>query len=293
MPAATALVLQRAMTTMASASTPSGSSLTKHFYDHEGWKEQDGTLRDSALFGAKEVGPIRDAAYIQRMSRLLDHVRSAGTYLNLLECGCGGNPELAFSSLLRHYTGVDFSRTGIEAARAVMEESGVPYTLLEGDICRLPFKDSEFDAVYSAHVIYHIPDPDAQAAAFSEAMRVTRAGGVGVFVLANPRPLLFPARLATRVFADLAPVRRVLDAVRRKPPLPYKPMPLGWMRDCLAPFGDVSIEVYALASTWFNQKVSEHGIGALAWRAIERLERDFHTSAAELGNYVQIIVRRR
>lgn len=272
--------------------TPSGSKLTQRFYNEQGWREQNGALTDSVLFGAKHVGPIRDAAYTRRMTRLLDHLRGAGTALNLLECGCGGNPELSFAPLLRHYTGVDFSKTGIEAARAVMRESGVPFTLLEGDICRLPFRDGEFDAVYSAHVLYHIPDPVAQAAALSEAMRVTRRGGVAVFVLANPRPLLFPARLATRVMADITPVRRILDAVRPKPPLPYKPMPIGWMRDHLAPFGTVDVELYALASTWFNQSVSERGLGALAWKAIERIERDFRTRAAPLGNYVQIVVRR-
>lgn len=272
---------------------PSGSKDTRDFYDREGWKEQDGQLRDVALFGVRDDGPIRKAAHARRMSRLLAHFRALGPELNLLECGCGGNPEPAVVRLCARYTGVDFSRTGVEAARKTLSPQPVPFELIEGDICQLPFTSSAFDAVYSAHAIYHIPDPAAQRAAFSEAMRVTRPGGVAVFVLANPHPWAFPLRFAQRLAADTPGLSRVLRALRPKPMLPYQPMPLGWMRRVLEPFGSVAIEVHAMASTWFNQRVPEdRGLGRAAWRLIEKLERDRPALAARLGNYVQIAVLR-
>jgi ubiquinone/menaquinone biosynthesis C-methylase UbiE len=273
---------------------PAGSEDTKEFYDRDGWKEESGVLKDTRLFGVKEDGPIKQAAHAYRMQRLLRKLGEAGTPLNLLECGCGGKPEIALLPLCASYTGIDFSATGLEVARQRLSRHPVPFELVEGDICDMPFSDGRFDAVYSAHAIYHIPDPRAQAAAFREALRVTRPGGIAVFVMANPYPLAFPIRLIRRLAADAPGISHLLNAIRRKPPLPYRPMSLGWTRGKLAPFGNVSVEVHAMASTWFAQSVSDrYGVGKLLWKLCRHVEQRHPGFAGHLGNYVQITVRKR
>jgi ubiquinone/menaquinone biosynthesis C-methylase UbiE len=115
-------------------------------------------------------------------------------------------------------------------AAAALERANVTFDTVEADITNLPFEDDTFDVVYSAHAIYHIDTVDSQAAALSEAMRLVRPGGRAIFVPANPFPLLFPYRLIRRVLAMTPGVNTVLNRLRAKPPLPYLPMPLGWMK---------------------------------------------------------------
>jgi SAM-dependent methyltransferase len=166
------------------------------------------------------------------------------------------------------YTAVDFSVTGLSEAAAALTASGVAFKTVEADITDLPFADGEFDVAYSAHALYHIDRADGQAAAFREIMRVVGPGGRAVFVLANPFPLLFPRRLIRRVLAMTPLVNSVLQRARKQPPLPYLPMPLGWMRRQLEPWGEVRIAGFAIPSVWFEREVSERStLGRWAWRA--------------------------
>jgi SAM-dependent methyltransferase len=266
---------------------------TKEFYDRIGWQIRDGRTVDDLLFGDRETGPLRAALRRQRLDRVRAALRRAGEGLKLLETGCGGNPAIGLLDLCAHYTGVDISTTGLHVAREHLRDASVPFVLREADVCDLPFEDGCFDAAYSAHVIYHIPDPQAQRAAFREIARVVRPSGVAVLILANPLPLLFPIRLARRLAATSAGLSGLLDRLRRKAPLPYRPMPLGWIREQLAPFGEVTTACYALESVWFNQHVSERGgLGKLLWTAAELAERRHARRLARLGNFVQIVLRK-
>lgn len=170
----------------------------------------------------------------------------------------------------------------------------MPFTLKETAASDLPFSDRSFDAAYSAHALDHIPTVDEQATAFREIARVTRSGGVALFLLANPRPLLFPVRLARLPLPDTPYLGDVLNRLRPKPPIPYRRMPISWMRRQLALFGDVSVSCHILDSTWQNQHVSEYSMfGKLMWMAKHRMEQRFADSIAILGNYVQIVLRKR
>jgi SAM-dependent methyltransferase len=165
---------------------------------------------------------------------------------------------------------------------------------VEGDITDLPFDDDTFDVAYSAQAIYHIDTAHGQAAAFSEALRVVRPGGRAIFVMANPFPILFPYRSFRRVLAMTPVVNTILNRLRTKPPLPYLPMPLGWMKRQLSKWGDVRITGYAVSSVTFDRRFSETtAIGSLIWRAIERLETNHSDIAARLGCYVIIVVDKR
>lgn len=269
--------------------TMTGTPATREFYEREGWKRADGRLKDSALFGIKNDGPIRVELHQLRLSRIREVL--GGTGRKLVECGCGGTPATWLAERCSHYTAVDFSQTGLAEAANALQKTGVPFQTVAADICKLPFADGSFDAAYSAHAIYHIDNPAAQAIALAEVMRVVRKGGSAVFVLANPFPLMFPLRFARRALASLPGLSALLNRVRPKPPLPYLPMRLGWIRRQLQPFGTVRIIAYRMASTETNQNVSEtSGVGRLLWRVMRVLETRYPRAAARLGTYVTIIV---
>ncbi|PSO50807.1 MAG: hypothetical protein BRC40_15100 [Cyanobacteria bacterium QH_8_48_120] len=268
-----------------------GTEATKLFYDQLGWKERDGRAVDPYLFGVHEDGPIRIELHEVHLERVRNALSRAGTNLSLLECGCGGNPEQSLLDLCSDYTGVDFSETGLEMAESKLSTAGVPHQLKAADVCNLPFEDGRFDAAYCAHMIYHITETASQAAAFQEVMRVIKPGGTAVFIVVNPRPLLFPVRLLKRLIADTPFVGQVADKLRPQPPLPYKPMPLRWMQQQLASWGNVEMMTYSLPTTAFNQRTSEYkGIGKQLWKAIRWLDLKYPKSSVYLGNYAQISV---
>lgn len=265
------------------------------FYDKVGWqRDEDGVTQDKRLFGVREDGPIRQALHRLRLVRIRESLAADdASGLSMLECGCGGNPAFFLARLFDSYTGVDFSRQGLDVAQERMADAGLSGSFVQAELSALPFDDNTFDAVYSAHALYHIADVGLQERALEEIMRVVKPGGRVALVLANPRPLLFPARLLRRVLADTPGISSLLNRLRRAAPLPYKPMTLGWTRRRLRRHGSVDITCYAIASTWFSQDLSEHrGIGRAAWKSVAWMERRWPRLSARLGNYVLITVRK-
>jgi len=264
-----------------------GTERTRTFYNETGWKEHDGASVDHHLFSVKEDGPIRVVLNRLHKDRIWTALSRAGSRLNLLECGCGGHPEKLMLGLCEKYTGVDFSDTGLGMARTSFANVGIPHHFQAADVCALPFEDGAFDAVYSAHMIYHIEDPAAQDAALHELMRVTKVGGVVVLIAANPRPLAFPIRFLQRLAADTPLVGPLLNRLRKKPPVPYNPMRIGWMRRRLARSGLVEILGCSMPSTKFYQNITEFkGSGKFLWKAIQWLDVNYPRLSAYLGNYV-------
>lgn len=270
-----------------------GTERTRRYYDEEGWHSQDGDSVDHNLFGLKEDGPIRVELRRLNTDRIHLALSRAGTALNLLECGCGGAPQRGLLVLCSRYTGVDFSETGLQMARSSFSDVRIPHEFLNADVCALPFDDGAFDAVYSAHMIYHIDDAVAQDAAIAELIRVVRPGGVVVLIAANPYPLVFPVRLARRLASNTPVVGSVLNRVRSNPPIPYKPMAIGWMRQRLARAGPVEVIALSMPSNYFYREVTEFkGLGKLLWKAIRWLEVDYPRLSAYLGSYVMLTCKK-
>lgn len=268
-----------------------GTRDTRTFYDLEGWIENEGRSVDAHLFWAREDGPIRSGLHALHWDRIHAHL---GGDLNLLEVGCGGNPEPLLWPICKSYVGCDFSSTGLALARKKVAGGTIPCEFFNADACSLPFADGGFDAVYSAHMIYHIANPEAQAAAIGEMVRVVRPGGHIVLIAANPRPLAFPSRTLKRLLAD-SPARPILDRLRKPPTLPYNPRPIGQMVEFFRKAGasDVQVFVYAIPSTEFAQKVSEfRGYGKPLWRLISYMDRNFPRLSGRLGCYVTFAVTR-
>jgi ubiquinone/menaquinone biosynthesis C-methylase UbiE len=265
-----------------------GTAATRDFYNRIGWRRKDGTLVDTRLFGWTD-SPKRKAIDDQRKERLRHIVGGPG--LKFAELGCGGTPALFLADRCASYTAVDFSSVGLSEAALALRDANVPFETIEADITDLPFEDNIFDLVYSAHVIYHIDTVHGQAAAFREAMRILRPGGRAIFILANPFPLLFPYRLFRRVLAMTPGVNNILNRLRAKPPLPYLPLPPGWIKKQLKTWGAVTVTGYAVPSVEFDRRVSETtAVGRMLWRAIQRLEMSYIDLSARLGCYVLIVV---
>jgi SAM-dependent methyltransferase len=268
-----------------------GTPETREFYDQFGWHASEGgTTNDMHLFGALLRGPLRDSMHMLRTERIKAIFDRVGA-LRLLEAGCGGNPATEFLPFCEHYTGIDFSQQGINVSRGALTDCGVPHDLRVGDICSMPFADASFNAVYSAHVLYHIADAASQQRALEEIARVLRPGGVAVLVLANPFPVLFPGRLAAQALAK-SPVGSLLRKFR-KSPLPYLPMSIGWTEAILSRFGTVETSCYSLSSTWFDHHVDEKGrFGQHLWNAMHFAEEHLADRLAHAGCYVQYVLRR-
>ncbi|MGI9595718.1 MAG: methyltransferase domain-containing protein [Acidimicrobiales bacterium] len=270
---------------------PSGSRRTQLFYDEQGWTENDGQLIDLELFGTKEDGPIRIELHETFQQRIHDAIATAGSDIDLLECGCGGSPEVSLLDLCSTYTGIDFSDTGLKQAARQLEAAAVIHDLQKADVCNLPFADDRFDAVYSARMIFHIPDPAAQARAVSEMLRVVKPGGVAVIITANPFPLLFPERSLKRIVALTPVLGPVANRLRPTPPLPYEPMSLRWFKRQIGDKGAVDMISNGLPSTAFNQRVSEFStVGKRLWQLLRWVEISFPRGSVPLGNYTQITV---
>ncbi|NNC99541.1 MAG: class I SAM-dependent methyltransferase, partial [Gammaproteobacteria bacterium] len=247
------------------------------------------------LFGVKEDGPIRIAAHELGTIRIKAALQNGKgkEKLSILEAGCGGTPAAFLFDLCSHYTGVDFSDTGIKSANKILVNTNMPYSLRESDITNLPFADATFEAAYSAHVIYHIDEPTGQAKAFAEIMRVLKPSANAVFILSNPRPFAFPVRAFKRIVADTPILSSLANRLRSAPHIPYKPMTLGWMHRELKQYGEVSIICHAIPSNNFYQNITEfRGVGKVLWKTILWLQREFPRLSARLGNYVQISVKK-
>ena len=268
-----------------------GTEATRDFYDQVGWKRQDGILNDVRMFNWQE-GPIHRQLEILRRDRVL-HLIESGSWL--VELGCGGTPSAYLADKCSKFTGVDFSVVGLAEAANALKKTGVEFELVESDITSLPFEDNKFDVAYSKHVIAHIDTVVGQIAMLSEAMRVVKPGGLLILITGNPFPLLFPYRLTRRLLAITPGLNWLLNKLRTKPPLPSKPMTLGWMKRQLEKCGEVTITGFEVPNWEFDRLVPAETtrVGSLVWRFILWLERYHPKSATRLGCNVLILVKKK
>lgn len=114
---------------------------------------------------------------------------ASGTGFNLLELANRGYTTM----------GLDADASLCQLANSAAVAFELPARAVCGDGCRLPFRDGDFDAVYSRSFFEHVYDRDL---AIAEQLRVLRPGGLLVIQdgnLLNPRLLfdllvLYPLR---------------------------------------------------------------------------------------------------
>ena len=98
----------------------------------------------------------------------------------VLDIGCGSGGialHLVEAHAAGHVTGFDVEAPVIEAAKNRAARRGLAgrATFVQAPPGPLPFRDGEFDVVFSKDALLHVPDKDAL---FAEVFRVLKPGGV-------------------------------------------------------------------------------------------------------------------
>jgi ubiquinone/menaquinone biosynthesis C-methylase UbiE len=93
----------------------------------------------------------------------------------LLEGGCGvGNYVVILSKLGFNVTGIEIDKERVEISLKNIKKYKVNAKIVEGDIRKLPFKDNEFDYIFSHGVVEHFKDTEI---ALKEFYRVLKKDG--------------------------------------------------------------------------------------------------------------------
>jgi len=107
----------------------------------------------------------------------------------VLEVGSGGGIDSAeFARNGAEVISLDFTHLGASTTRDLLREAGFVPNPVRSDASSLPFRDAEFDCLYSFGVLHHIPDvvPVVQ-----EIARVLKPGGELTCMLYNKASLLY------------------------------------------------------------------------------------------------------
>jgi ubiquinone/menaquinone biosynthesis C-methylase UbiE len=102
-----------------------------------------------------------------------------GDQIKILDCGAGGPvpPLVLFHEQGFETWGIDISNEQLELARQYCNEKGLQINFRQGDMCRIPFDDENFDCVYEHYSMCHLSKVET-AKAISEMHRVTRKQGL-------------------------------------------------------------------------------------------------------------------
>jgi hypothetical protein len=147
----------------------------RDFYERTGWQRTaGGEYVDTRLFVDTRavMAPYRARA----RARLAPLLAGGGRYF--LDAASGANPAAEFSSGYTCHVCVDFTQRALREAR---DQLGARGRYVHADLARLPFRDGSFQALYSAHTLYHLPAvPQRQA--LRELARMLAPGAPGVIV---------------------------------------------------------------------------------------------------------------
>lgn len=113
------------------------------------------------------------------MLRRLGGVAQGGVVLEI-GCGRGAGIEVILQQFhAGHAFGIDLDHLQIERARKRLQSKhdGL-FTLMQGDVERMPFEDTSFDAVFDFGVLHHVPDWQRGIA---EIRRILKPGGTFFF----------------------------------------------------------------------------------------------------------------
>jgi ubiquinone/menaquinone biosynthesis C-methylase UbiE len=110
---------------------------------------------------------------------------------HLLDLGCGAGRHLNFIAKEGYkVTGLDFSQSGLDAARALLEQSSIHADLVQGSVTELPFADESFDGIVCFGVLYYLM-PDDIRIAVKEMHRVLKPGAKAFVVVRSCRDRRF------------------------------------------------------------------------------------------------------
>ena len=260
----------------------------RSFYDTYGWAEvaagQRGEDKTYRMF--RKPYAAYDAACQDRTAALFPPV-----FDRLLIAGCGDMPDshLAIARRARHVTCVDISQAAIDLAR---QRVTGPMEGHVASILELPFPDGTFDAVFCAHVLYHIAGEEHERAV-RQMLRVTKPGGRVVVLYFNPASLLRAASAAVSRVGRLARKRARSAAGSAAPALYFFAHRLGWWQRFTDTAAVTVLPWQAASSKVERNLVWSDGLARLFYRAASGLERRFPAIATRLWVFPAIVLDKR
>jgi SAM-dependent methyltransferase len=251
----------------------------RDFYDTYGWSKGG----EDRLF--RQFRPAYRPYHEQTVARTLRCF--AGCDRSLLIVGGGDLPRshVDLAAQFDAVTCIDISRVALDITRDKLPDAD----RVLGSICDAPLPDSSFDAVFAAHIVYHI-DAGDQERAVRELIRLTRSGGRIVIIYNNPRsPIRFATGAVHRLRKLLAPGQAVQTA---ETPLYFSPYPLRWwsrFKDACS----VSMLPWDIIGSYEERTlIPTDGLARAFYGAAAWFERRLPSAAVHLWQYPIIILDR-
>lgn len=139
------------------------------------------------------------SCYKQRMNQALSWLDGVNLPKDamILDAGCGAGVVAGEVARRGHLVfGMDFSRDMVDRANTLCNtRAGLNVQLLQGDIQRLPFKDSSFDSIVCLGVITYLRSEENAVREFS---RVLKPQGILILSILNKAHLLHYVDLPNR-----------------------------------------------------------------------------------------------
>jgi SAM-dependent methyltransferase len=263
----------------------------RDFYDHYGWVVKAGVSGEQGLF--RDFSPPYYPYHDRVNARTLDCF--ADLTGSLLIAGGGDLPEthVTIARKFAQTTCLDISKVAIDIARDKLDQRG---EFIVGSILDIPKSRDHFDAVYCAHVIYHI-DRDHQEQAVRELVRVTRPGGRIVVIYFNPDSV--PSRIA-RAKGKLPLIKYVKRAKPQRrpgaagrPPLYYFAHPLSWWSR-FADACELKIKPWDVMSNGQEEVILLNDrMASVGYRLCSWFESRYPDSAARWWSYPLIVLTKK
>lgn len=149
-----------------------------------GWTQKSSEWRNNADFWIKIIRENLDPFRLRLTNKAVLGYFKNKTGLAVLDAGCGEGYLCRLLARQGHkMRGIDLNPKLIEAA--LKEETKKPFGIeyAVGNIKKLPYKDSSFDAVVSNHSINELDDPKKALFEFS---RVLKRGGRMILFFLHP-----------------------------------------------------------------------------------------------------------
>jgi len=251
----------------------------RDFYDTYGWSKG----AEDQLF--RQFGPAYRLYHEQTEARTLGCF--AGRNGSLLIVGGGDLPQshLDLASHFNAVTCIDISRVALDITQHKLPSA----ERVLGSICDAPLPTSTFDAVFAAHIVYHIDAKD-QERAVRELIRVTKPGGRIVIIYYNPRsPIRFAARIVHRLHKRFAP-EQALKTARVGPY--FSPYPLNWWSRFKNACSMGMLPWDVIGSYEERTLIPSDGLARAFYRAAAWFERQLPSPAVHLWQYPIIILDR-
>jgi SAM-dependent methyltransferase len=211
----------------------------------------------------------------------------AGHNGSLLIVGGGDLPQ-SHVDLASHFnmvTCIDISRVALDITQNKLPSA----ERVLGSICSAPLPTSTFDAVFAAHIVYHI-DAGEQEQAVRELIRVTKPGGRIVIIYTNPRS---PIRFATRVVNRLRKRFEPEPAVKTARAGPYfSSYPLSWWSRFKDACSIAMLPWDIIGSYEERRLIRSDGLARAFYGAAAWVERQFPSASVHFWQYPIIILDR-